>query len=90
MDRNLRWISDKKRLSDGVFDETEGCKNIFEKIEKAIDKRTLVWYNTWVNEVKPLGFHPASIVARGSIDVPLKAMSGSLCAGAIASVRFLF
>ena len=42
----------------------EKRQNIF---AKPIDKRREVWYNCAVNEVKPLGFHPAAMSAHGSI-----------------------
>jgi hypothetical protein len=58
--------------------------------EKRLDKKPFVWYTITVNEAKPPGFHPAAVSEPRSIDFPLKELGGSLCAGAVASVRFYF
>ena len=70
-----------------VFASLKKSKNNF---QKSIDKREKMWYTITVNEVKPPGFHLAVLHERGLIVIPLNAMGGFLCAGADASVRFLF
>ena len=42
--------------------DAQKMKNIF---AKAIDKGRGEWYNNAVNEVRPLGFHPAAVSALG-------------------------